>query len=139
MSSFSERVTKPLGLISGNQRAVTSIALAVTFLLLGATWLSFLQVWRDAYPHGFVVAAFCIWQLSKLRFDATDIDPQRLALLPLAGLSLLWMAAIATNIRSLHQLAAPLILLLWTLAVFGRRALERVGPVAAVFLSLIHI
>ncbi len=139
MSSLTEQVAQPLGLIRGTPRTVIGIALAVTFLSLGSSWWSFLKVWYDLFPHGFIVAGFCLWQLSKLQFDGTAVVPQRLALLPLAGLSLLWMAAIATNIQSLHQLAAPLILLTWTLAVFGERTLGRIVPIAAVFMLALPI
>lgn len=115
----------PIGLAA----AALLVAFWPTVLSMHGTWT------RYTYSHGYLVAPVVLW-LAWRRRDAlvTAAGGAGVALVPLTLLSLVWLAAVATNVQVIHQALLPVMAILWVAAVGGWAAARRLLPAAVVFL-----
>jgi exosortase len=111
------------------------VAFLVTLALFWPTVWSFAGTWSQGFmTHGWLIAGLVVWLLWRHRRDfllGEGGDP--LLLIPLAGLSLFWLAATVAHIQVFHQAAFALLLVVWGLVVFGRRPLKTVLLIGATF------
>lgn len=114
-----------------------------SLLVLAAFWPtleSFRDVWaRYNYSHGYLTALVVLWLLWRRRTALLEPDDlgRGVALAALAGLSLLWLVAVVTNLQVVHQGLLPLIVVAWAGALAGWRGARRMLPVAAIFLFVV--
>lgn len=109
---------------------LASLLMLCSVLALAAGYADTLASFHDrwgsttqGYSHGYLLAAISAWLIWRRRasFYAPESRPQWLWLLPLAGGSLLWLAADTMQVRIIQQLLLPGLLWLWIAAVFGWR------------------
>lgn len=94
------------------------------------TLVSFHDRWgstTQGYSHGYLLAVVSAWLIWRRRaaFSHPDNRAQWFWLLPLAGVSLIWVAAYTMQVRIIQQLALPALLWLWIAAVFGWHCARR--------------
>jgi EpsI family protein len=117
---------------SDRRRPLWALLVAFAFL---PTWLGFPGRWLDSAEHGFAAAALALWLLWRDRERlATSSRPLPLALIAVAGLSLLWLAAFVLNVQVVQQGVLPLLLLAWLIATAGLAPARAAAPIAGAFL-----
>jgi exosortase len=113
-----------------------AVALLLTLAFFWPTLASFPGAWDQfGMSHGWLVAGVVAWMAWKERgtlLQARDGFP--LSLLPLAALSLFWLAATVAHIQLFHQATLVFLLAGWALAVFGRQGVRTAVGSAATFL-----
>jgi len=116
--------------------AVTWAAFVVVVLAYLPSWLRFPIVWMENRSYGFLAAGLCIWLVWKHRKRITYEGDVASAAMPFfaAGISLVWLAAMALGVQVLQLALLPFVLLLWIGGVFGPAALRLTAPIAVIFL-----
>jgi exosortase A len=113
----------------GLAAAALLVAFWPTVLSMHGTWT------RITYSHGYLVAPVVLWLAwRRRRALVTAAGGAGVVLVPIALLSLVWLAAVATNVQVIHQALLPVIGMLWVAAVGGWGAARRLLPAAVVFL-----
>ena len=113
--------------------AVASLALVLLVCaVLFPTLASLHQRWTDTasitYLHGYLVAALASWLLIRaVASNPHPYQPERLLLIPLALLSVVWLVAHRAGIEIAHQTLLPVILLTALAAAVGRRTAFHCG------------
>ena len=107
--------------------AVASLCLVVLVCaVLFPTLESLHQRWTDTasitYLHGYLVAALASWSLVRaVASNPHPYQPERLLLIPLALLSVVWLVAHRAGIEIAHQALLPVMLLTALAAAIGWR------------------
>ena len=120
------------------RRSMLGVAAAflLTLALFWPTVASFPGAWDQfGMSHGWLVAGVVVWIAWKDRGRLLEAESGfPLALLPLAGLSLFWLAATVAHIQIFHQATLVFLLVAWALAVFGSSGVRTALGAAATFL-----
>lgn len=125
---------------TGAARLRFGAALAVVLAAFWSTWWSFPGTWSENRTHGFLVAALCGFLIWRDRDQlSAEGAPVPLALVPLAGLSLVWMAATVMSVRVIHQAMVPALLVTWMLAARGQQAARAAMPIAGAFVLALPV
>jgi EpsI family protein len=113
---------------------VVVVGFGATMVLYWPTLVGLVRVWRPegSMTHGWVIAALTVWLVWRdaFRLHPADDGWEPVAL-PLAGLSLLWLAASVMDIQVGYTGAFPLVLFGWALIVFGPRVFSAMTIIAA--------
>lgn len=98
-------------------------------------------MWSNFHEHGFAIAPFCLWLIWRDREQLVDDngEPVSWVLLPLVGLSMLWMLSVAISVQVIHLALAPVILLLWLWALRGNAAFFAGIPIVMIFMIAVPI
>ena len=121
------------------------VLLATIFLLtLAAFWptlLTFHPVWmRYGYSHGYIIGLLTIWLVWRDRnVLMTFSEGWPFALLPLVGLSGLWLAATILTVGMVQQVTLAILLVCWGVATFGLGAARVLLPIGATFLLAVPV
>jgi EpsI family protein len=111
--------------------------------VLAAFWptlASFPAVWAAERTHGYVAAAFAAWMLWRQRHQWSPEGPAFFpALAPLLLCSLVWFIATIASLQVVHQLAFPMTLMCWSVAVFGVSRFPVSAPIAGSFLLAVPL
>lgn len=111
------------------------LAFVVTILLFWPTLASFPRTWeRYEYGHGWLIAALVVWLIWRDRhrlLAGSGWEPGWL--IPLFGLSVVWLVAVVANLQVIHQAVFVLILVCWGLALFGTSTARMIIPLAVTF------
>ena len=115
------------GIGPGWRRAL--VVLAVVWMALlwlhRDTGLAMVTIWdeRDSYAHAWMVPPIALWLVWRLRRQVLAIDPQPAPwfLLPIAAISLVWLAGEAVAVATATQFALVAMLVLAVPAVLGWR------------------
>lgn len=123
-------------------RVVTAAACLAVLVLFVPTLASLPAVWlAPGFSHGWLVAGLTGWLVWRHRHQlvATEgrADPALLVLL--IGLSLLWVPAIVTNLRAVHQAMLTAVLVCWLVAVAGPGSARVAASIGATFLLAVPI
>ncbi|WP_159931249.1 exosortase C-terminal domain/associated protein EpsI [Oceanicoccus sp. KOV_DT_Chl] len=116
--------------------AVTIVALYFpTFESLHRKWVA----WSEFYAHGYiiVVAIFYVLWEQRWRLGGVITGPNRLWLLPLAGMSFVWLMAYVIQVMVVQQLLLPAIYVCALGAILGSRFVWVSAPVMVVFYTVI--
>ena len=105
---------------------IVLLLMAAVNLLLAPTLVSLHGEWTDlvnlTFIHGYLIAALAVWLLVRAVNETfTAASPARLALLPLAALSLCWLLAQRAGLELVHQVLWPLVMLFAVCAACGWR------------------
>ena len=121
--------------------AILAAIFSVTALAFLPTLRTFLDVWRaQPYTHGYLLALATVWLVWRER----DVfrEPTRTwaaSFLAAAGLSLVWLVAAVADARVISEAAVLGLFFLWPATVYGPRAAQKLGPIAAIFLLAIPV
>jgi exosortase A len=80
--------------------------------------------WRsETYAHGMLIPLISVWLVVRKRSQLTGLDlgPDWTALIPLLGLCLVWLLALAADVLAVEQMAATLILIALVIVALGRK------------------
>jgi len=121
--------------------AVLSGLLLLQIGLFYPTYWSMIEIWwrSETFAHGFFIfpiAAYLIWK-KRQQLAAAEISRDFRALLPLVGISFLWLLAHAVDVVAVQQFAAVLMLpvLIWLM--IGFRATSLIAfPLAFLLLAV---
>lgn len=115
---------------------VVAIAFGLTLAFFWPTLWSFGGTWeRYGMSHGWLIAGLVGWLAWRDRADllkGPGGDP--LLLIPLVGLSLLWLLAVIAHVQLVHQVILVALMGCWGLLIFGWRSARTLGVLAATFL-----
>jgi exosortase len=109
-------------------------SLLILCLVLFPTWLTFPSTWSEGRSHGFAVAVYCLWLVWQARGQlrvSSDLTISGRLVAVTGGLC--WLLSMVIGVRLFHQTFAVAILLAWAVSVYGRTALDRLSPAAAIF------
>jgi exosortase len=121
------------------QRDLSRLAPGLAFLLVLAfywpTVWSFTGTWNQGWMnHGWLIGGLTVWLIWRSRSEllrGRAGDP--VLLVPLVGLSLVWIASMVAHIQLFHQTAFALAMVCWGLMVFGRAGARTVLKIGATF------
>lgn len=126
--------------LSGPYGVAMAVGFAVVVASMYASWSRFPGIWSNHHEHGMVAAAFCLWLAWRDREALLSADkPATWVLLPLIGLSLLWMVSVAISVQVVHLALAPVILLLWLWAVRGQKPMTVALPIVMTFMLAVPV
>lgn len=113
-----------------------AIAFGLTLAFFWPTLWSFPGTWeRYGMSHGWLIAGLVGWLAWRDRADLLKMPPgDPLLLIPLVGLSLLWLAALVAHVQLVHQVVLVALMVCWGLVVFGWRSSQTLGVLGATFL-----
>ena len=88
---------------------------------LGTLWLN---VEKDVYLHGFVIAALSLWFVWRRREALCHVSakPSPIAMVAIVAVSFVWLLSFQASVEIGHQLIYPLLMWLAVYAVLGRSA-----------------
>lgn len=119
-----------------------AVALGVVVLVLIPSFLAYVRVWDGGgtYPHGWVILGLCLYLVWRDRgVLQRGTGGIALALVPLAGASLLWFVSMVMEVQVGHLFAIPFLLLGWGVVVYGWAGVRALAPVAATFLLAVPL
>ena len=123
--------------------ATLALVLAGTLVLHLSTWEELTSRWlrgSETYSHGFLIVAISLWlvlrQVDVLRWPPAG-GRERLALLVVAGASLLWLVGRMSNVFVAQAVALPVMILAAITAVLGAHAIRHmVFPIAFLYFAI---
>ena len=108
------------------QVLLVAAAMLLPLLVYLETALSVREIWDSSgtFAHGYVILPISLWLVWRQRgaLQRIALAPCWPALLPLAGLSLLWLVAVMVKVAVVAHYALAAMLPLAVLAVLGRQA-----------------
>ena len=138
MSAIHPPLARPSDASQPSARPALVAGLVVLLLAFWPTWPSYVSTWLEMREHAFLVAGFALWLAWRSRDrQLVPGEPHGVVAVPIALLSLVWLAGIVLNAQLVQQAAVPVLVLGWVLAVAGWRAALAAIPVIGTFFLVV--